>query len=391
MSGEGKKTPNVRYALILAFYWSNYAILLNYANVYLLDKGFRATSIGVMIAVSAGLAAVLQPLIGAYADREKSLSVKSILLVMTLLFLLFNAIIPASAGNSALLLMIAFSASITLMQAMAPLANALGTLSTYGGEKVNFGVARGVGSFVYAVISLLLGRFTQQYGNAPVPFLAFTAYTLFFVTIFVFPFRKAKTEQRQTKRSGFFGRYPRFPVILLANVCLYTGHMLLNTFMFQVVSAKGGNNTSLGISFAIAAMVELPVMAAFALLLKRISSGGWLMICGLGFVVKSTASLLAPNVGWFYVSQFLQLSAYALLAVAAVYYVDSIMAPEDAVKGQAFFTMTNTVGTMCASALGGVLLDTMGVRTLLVFVLGFSVTGALLMVFGVKTYRPGRV
>ena len=78
-----------RYSLIMAFYWSNFAVLSNYASVYLLGRGMNNTEIGIMIAAASLLAALTQPLLGAFADNPRSPSVKNILIALIIFYYKF--------------------------------------------------------------------------------------------------------------------------------------------------------------------------------------------------------------------------------------------------------------------------------------------------------------
>lgn len=56
-----KKHLSVRYGTIQGCYWMGYAALMGYASVYLLEKGFTNTQIGLLTAVGCIVSAVLQP------------------------------------------------------------------------------------------------------------------------------------------------------------------------------------------------------------------------------------------------------------------------------------------------------------------------------------------
>ena len=58
---------------------------------------------------------------------------------------------------------------------------------------------------------------------------------------------------------------------------------------------------------------------------------------------------------------------WGLMTAASVYYVNAIMEPEDVIKGQAYFTMAYTLGSVLASLLGGTLIDFAGVHSMLLF------------------------
>ena len=75
-----KKHLSVRYGTIQGCYWMGYAALMGYASVYLLEKGFTNTQIGLLTAVGCIVSAVLQPALASYADRPESPSVRTMLL-----------------------------------------------------------------------------------------------------------------------------------------------------------------------------------------------------------------------------------------------------------------------------------------------------------------------
>lgn len=54
----------------------------------------------------------------------------------------------------------------------------------------------------------------------------------------------------------------------------------------------------------------------------------------------------------FYGIQIFQMLGWGLMAAASVYYVNSIMDAEDAIKGQAYITMTYTLGSVIGAFLG---------------------------------------
>ena len=377
----------VHYSMTMGLYWANYAVLLNYASVYLLGHGFRNTEIGILIAVSSLMSALLQPAIGAYADKPRSPSVRRLLLITVFLFLICCALIPLSAERSHTLLFVVYALASMLLQSMLPLTNSLGTMMARAGRKVNFGVARGVGSLAYAIVSVAIGSMTSAYGIGLIPWVSFGLYALLAVCVSLLPFEKQVIPAAAGRKIQFFKKYPSFPVVLLASALLYSSHTLINNFMFQIISSKGGDSESLGIAFAIAAMTELPVMFAFSRLLRRFSAGKWLMISGFAFLAKSAGTLLAPSVTALYGVQLMQILAYAVLTVGSVYFTDSLMEPQDAVKGQALFASTITAGSVIGSALGGRLIDGGGISALLTVSIICAAAGAVVMCFG-HAIRP---
>ena len=82
----------------------------------------------------------------------------------------------------------------------------------------------------------------------------------------------------------------------------------------------------------------------------------------------------------------MQLLAWALIALSAVYYINAVMAPEDAIKGQAYYTMAYTIGSVVGAIIGGRIIDTLGVPAMLVFGTVCAAVGTLVIaVFAQRT------
>ena len=94
--------------------------------------------------------------------------------------------------------------------------------------------------------------------------------------------------------------------------------------------------------------------------------------------------MLAPNMTVFYGIQIFQMLGWGLMAAASVYYVNSIMDTEDAIKGQAYITMTYTLGSVIGAFLGGALIDFSGVNTMLLFATISAAVGAVIIFFSAE-------
>ena len=92
----------------------------------------------------------------------------------------------------------------------------------------------------------------------------------------------------------------------------------------------------------------------------------------------------------YYIFQATQIGAWALIAIASVYYVNAIMEPQDAVKGQAYFTAAYTLANVLAAPLGGRLIDTLGVNAMLMLgALCAALGTAVNLVFAEETVDKG--
>ena len=167
-------------------------------------------------------------------------------------------------------------------------------------------------------------------------------------------------------------------------IFLYISHVLLNSFTYQIVESKGGGSSEMGFAMALAAMLELPTLFLFGYMIRKVRADVWFRISGIFFMVKTLGTLLAPNILSFYFVQVFQMFGWALITVSSVYYVNSVMEEQDAIKGQAYMTMTYTLGSVLGALIGGALIDAVGVNTMLSFA---SVSAAVGMVIILATAR----
>ena len=363
------------YGLIQAFYWMAYAASTSYTSIYLLDAGFSNTQIGILIATVSLISACLQPMIASYADKPSSPSLKVIVPVCSAIFTTLAAILILSGKRFAAVIILCYGGLIMLNQLLMPLINALGMEPINQGKKLNFGLARGCGSIAYAIAASMLGIMVTKYGTISAPIGAILFSLVLILVVRRFPFEKAVMDVVDTKKKAsgldnlkyFFDHYRSFCFVLVGYVFICASHMLLNNFIYQILSTIGGNSANAGTAMSIAAMAELPTMFFFVYFLKKASAATWYKISTVFFVIKALASYFAPNVLSFYGVQMLACGAWALIAVASVYYVNAEMEKQDAVKGQACMTMAFTLGNVVSALIGGPMIDLWGIKALLIF------------------------
>ena len=286
-----------------------------------------------------------------------------------------------------------YGISIALLQLMTPFINALGMESINQGQKLNFGLARGMGSVAYAVICYVLGIITVKAGVLSIPASVTIITVLSLGCLIIFPFVKTQKSAQTSSDSKslanpllFFRKYRRFSLVLIGCIFIYLSHVLLNNFNFQIAQGKGGGSAEMGTASAIAAMCELPTLFLFGYIIKKIRCDLLVRFAGIFFVLKALGTFLAPGISMYYGVQVFQMLGWGLLTAASVYYVNAIMEPEDAIKGQAYFTMTYTLGSVIGSFLGGALIDFARVSSMLLFATVSALFGAVIVfIFAERT------
>ncbi|MBO5253968.1 MAG: MFS transporter [Clostridia bacterium] len=382
------KTKNLtaQYALIQSVFWISGCCTLTYTTPFLQARGFTNTEIGVTLAFASCLTILLQPFVAAFADRSKKLTLNRLiplLLVLTAILSVVLVLMPAVFLPTAVLCVLL--STLTRMQNS--LLTSLSSEQVQAGGKLNFSLARGVGSFSFAVASMIIGYLIDSVSTDIVFPICAVGAVLAIAVIFAFPKPAARAAREKAAEEPaslpeFIRENGRFVGFAVCLVLIYLSHIFINSFTIQVVMSRGGSGSEMGLASAIGGFLELPAMALFPYILKKVGSVSTILkMSAVAMTVKSLITFMAPNLGWFYFAQALQFFAYAMLIPACVYYVNRMIASKDKVKGQSLVDMAQVLAAVIGSVLGGVFLDLRGVDFMLIIGTAVSGVGALLLFF----------
>lgn len=394
MEMKKNKSLDVRYACIHIFYWAVYCAMIGYASVFLLGKGFSNSTIGVILAAANILAVVTQPLLASILDKNNKISLRKVISAAIIIMILLSILI-AVAANTSIIMTLVIVLAFTFLMTLVPFINQLTFAFEKQGIEINFGLARGLGSVAYAVMSLILGKLVAVYSPDLIPFfyVGLSVCLLVFVYTFYLPGLKMTRDDNNEEKPAqlslleFVGKYKVFMLVALASTLLLFDHAIINNFFIQVVDNIGGDSSDMGKAIFLAAMLELPIMAMFSKLQAKFSCTVLLMVSAIAFTIKHVLTYLAVNMTMIYIAQVTQMFAYAIFIPASVYYVTQVIDEGDRVKGQALMTVTVTLSGVFASLLGGVLLDALGVHQVLFVGAIVSIVGTIIMILSLIGQR----
>ena len=196
-----------------------------------------------------------------------------------------------------------------------------------------------------------------------------------------------KNEVAHNNLFSFIKTYPSFMLFVLAAVCFFFAHNAINDYMIQIITPLGGTEAQMGIAVSCAAVLELPTMALIDKIMKKISVKNLLLISAAAFMIKTLLMLIAPNMVVVYISQAMQMLAYAVFIPAGAYFVNQTMARLDQVKGQAYINCSITLGGVFSSLVCGRLLDIKGPHFMLIVSLAVTTIGLVIAFFALKVWR----
>lgn len=388
---NGRATWTLRYTILNVAYFSAFCTLHAYAAVYLLAKGMTNTQVGILLAVSNILSAVLQPVIAGIIDKPGFLTNKLYIIISVIVIMIGSAVLLV-APDSIAVIFVVYALIYTVQFVYQPVLTALCFEYQKKGCDIWYGLARGLGSTGFAVTSLFIGRAVEASGVSILLWMNIAVMIVSLVTVLTFRTDDDVSEKSDgighemahNSFSSFAKTYPAFMSFLIGTICFFFGHNMINDFMIVIIRNLGGAETQLGYATFLQAILELPVMAAIGIVLKKFSAEKLLVFSGMAFLVKITILAFSINMTWMYVSQSTQVFAYGLFVPASAYYVSKTMEHLDQVKGQAYISSAITIGGVFSNLISGVILDNSGITPMLLTGTAVCAAGVIVTYIGMK-------
>lgn len=389
---------NLRYAAVNIGFMLLVSGSLGFAYNYLSQSGFDAGTIGTTMSLVSLGGVFLGPAAGDLVDRSSKITQKmfisgSMIVVAVLSILLL--LIPSGSPLILPVIILAFMSSTVGM----PLLNSMAFIYEKAGGVINYGLCRGLGSAAYAIGSNIVGLLWGQFGRNTLPYWVVLGAVLTFIAINLMPDApkesstcddandKDATRKESSTMLAFFGKYPSMVIVILSLVLVYFCHNIVNTYMGAILAEFVPTDqveSVQGTALFIQAMVELPTMFGFALIMKRLSIDRIMAIAMVFYSIKHVLVLFCSSVPMFYAAMVLQMLSFAAITPATVYFVAEHIHEEDLNKGQAVFATTNTVGGLLASFVGGWLFQLLSVHIGLSIGVVASIAGTILMILGTR-------
>lgn len=378
----------MRYTIHQVTFWSCFAGVVSFAAAYLLGKGFAPGVVGALLAAGNLMSCAAQPVLADFADRVGGNVLKWLLLGLTLVCILcFGCVqlisLPRWMFGGLYLL------GVFALDAMTPMMNAVSVSYNENGYAVNYGFARGIGSFGFSVAALVIGKLMSSRGADWMIWITLGLLAVNVLVVLTYPDVKAAEGNRAETADNctiweFFARYRWFCLSLLGVLLLAMFHAMTENYLIEVVRPLGGDSGSVGVALFIATVAEMGVLICFEGVRKRIKDGMLLKLAGLSFLLKAVLFFVAPSVTAIYLIQLLQATSYAFLSPTQLYYARSRVKMADMVKGQAFITASYTLGCALGNFAGGQLLQLFDVSALLAAGIIMAAAGTLVLFLTVE-------
>ena len=322
--------------------------------VYYQSLGIALGGIGLLGALAAGAGAVAAPLWGAAADHFRT--PRAVMPVAAVGGAISAALL--SVVSPVLPLVLTAAALAMFMAGVAPILDAR-ALEVAGGDRNRYSLLRvwGSGSFIVSV--LLVGWLIDQSGITSM-FAVLTG-ALIATGLIGLAFRGEAGAAAAAPHLTGIGTVLRSPVIgpfLLAILLVWSSNMAINAFFSIHLVDIGAESALVGASWAIGALVEIPVMLGYPWLGGRFGAERLLLVGASFFLLRAIAVLVLRDPVLATATMAVHGIGFALVLVGGVVYVSrhappGLAATAQGVLGATVFGLAAILGPGIGGLLAG--------------------------------------
>lgn len=384
---------DIHHAVMQGSYFAGFSAIWGFGPVLLLYHGLSNSTLGVITSLALVLPLLIQPALASLSDADPRWTSRRLALVLSLITLAAAVAMMLLPEHKTVLLASYAVIGVTLV-CTAPFFNSMVMEYHLRGVNINYGIGRGTGSTTYAIVALVMGFVLERRSPTVIlpVLLAALAVQIAAVWSFRYPLPPAPAAQEGEPPQvlgvwGLLRKYPAFPVMLVGCALLQGGHNACNTYMIHIASKVGAGEGLMGVILAVSAFAELPAMALFPRMHRRFSLRTLFLVCAAAFVGKNVLFLLAQSPVLLYLAAALQFFEFGIFLPATVYYAAETLDTANQAKGQGLIHVcSNGLGPAVMTAIGGRLIDSAGINTMLMVTTATGFVGFLVVLAATSRY-----
>lgn len=248
---ERYKNSYLCYFLMYNFYYLSWAIFSALISIYLLDKGFKASEVSLVVSTSFLTSMIFQPVIGMFSDRYDVKKVNFVLFTLAgiggLAFMFASSLITITIG---------YSFVLTLINGTNPVMEKIASSSPY-----QYGKIRIWGTIGYAIGSWLAGMIYQLISPSAI-FICFII-TMILCIIGLLgtktPSELGQNNEEKTKTSTLFHNHKYLYYLIIAAIFQGITNMA-NTYIPAMFQNDGLKVSLVSTILSFAVLCEAPLV-----------------------------------------------------------------------------------------------------------------------------------
>ena len=353
-----------------------------YLAVFYKERGLDLGTIGFLTALGAAAGLVSAPIWGAVADRFAG----------SRLIIPIGALVTAvgAAGialvDGVLAIAVALVVASIAFAGIAPILDAR-ALETVGSDRNRYGRLRAWGSGAFIVVVAFTGAIVERTGITSM-FVVYVA-ALLVLAVVSLPLRGDDAAPRLPRLDAIAVvlRHPPLARFLPAVLLVWSASMAINWYFSIHLLDLGAPGELVGSAWAIGALVEIPIMAAYPWLAARVGSERLLVIGAAVFALRAIVLSLVNDPILAAGTMALHGVAFALVLVGGVTFVSRHAPEATAATAQGILSATIfSVAMIVGPGVGSFVAGQFGVPAL--FTLAWTTSTVAIPVCWLAVHRP---
>ncbi|MCI3919195.1 MFS transporter [Paenibacillus sp. TRM 82003] len=392
MNFFSERTAYFRLKLFMFFMFGPIALFSPYLPLYLKDRGFSPSEIGLLLTVGPIVALFSNPFWGYVGDRLQNMKLVLLLLMSGTLVasqILFHV-------TPYWLLLVAMMLYYFFNTAIMPINNSQ-VFQTIENTPLRFGSFRLWGSLGFALIVWVSGPIVEFLGIEQLGWV----YGFFMVLAIALGLLLHRPARKSSRKPG--GRPPvtfrqslgvllqgRFALFLGASVLVFIPNSINGLYLSLFIEEVGGSASSIGWSWFLAAVLEVPLFFLLDRLSKPTAASmiNLLMVATGIFAVRWLLMSFATEPIHLILIQLLHAISFGFYFYTAAQLVEYLTERSMRASGQTMYALVQgAVAAAIAGSLGGYLYEVIGPHTLYALGAGLTLAGLAVMALLRLTFR----
>lgn len=371
--------PMRRLPLAYIVYFGAVGAAFPYLPVFYRDLGLDLDAIGLIAALQAATQLVTAPIWGGLADRFPHSSLT--LPAAALFAAVGGAVLVAATG-----LLSAIVGGVILFAGLAGIGPVLDarSLELLGADRARYGQVRAWGSVAFVVSATIVGIVLDWKGPRAIFAVYLPALLLTAVVTAFLPRRGTSRSASILRGARTVLGAPGLAVFLGGVFLVWTSLSAMNAFYSIQIVALGGGATLVGVAWAVGAIVEVPIMFAFARLSKRFGTDRLVVAGATAFALRALLAALARDPLTLVAISVLEGFSFAFFFVGGVTYVARLAPTSLAGTAQGMFAAVAGLATIVGSSVGGVVADLITIPGLFAATAALHLLAAAVVTFAVR-------
>jgi PPP family 3-phenylpropionic acid transporter len=369
----------LKFNLFYFILFLSFGIIGPYRAIYLSQKGFSGTQIGILIGIVPILSIVFQPLWSALSDYFRA---RRLLLIIGCLGVTAS-MVGVGLTDSFTANFILFTLFSVFITPLSPIVTAFVLDYLDEIDKPEYlSLIRLWGSIGFAISSLVLGGLLMDQYLDLFPWLLAGIFILLGVVSLTLPERNTDHAQPDIKLKEIFQLSKKTSVVVFLLGMMFIGATLIISNNFQPVFLQSLNATSLliGITAALPALLEIPMLMIMPKLQKNVQLRYIIIASALLLPFRWGLFFLIQDPGWLVPAQLLNGVAGISIDMAGVSYIDKNVPQKWRATGQGLYTtITFGIGPGIGNFIAGYILDSFNILAIWGLNLALGLVGLILL------------